>query len=93
MTESSGQPVKTEAAFDPQAELVHNIEVEMEQISSSILAQTQPGEVARSFLCRARGLAREGKLTLAKRQREAARNVLSGCTRDESGLEGEDGAR
>lgn len=55
--------------------------------------KTQQEDVAISFLCRARSLAREGKAALAERQITAARNVLTGGDEDASGVEGADGAR
>lgn len=54
------------------------LDAEIATIKSSVLANTQPGEVAVSFLCRARALARDGKNDLAERARKAARTALTG---------------
>jgi len=90
MSETNGVDVVP----DTRSELERAIQAELDAVAGAETADPQTKEVAAAFFCRARNLAKEGKSSLAKRQRAAARNVLAGGKlSDVSGLEGEDGAR
>lgn len=75
MNETNGQPVELS--------LEDQITLEIETIAGSVLAQTQQGEVARSFLCLARSYAKEGCIEHAEKKRKAALAVLTGVVNDD----------
>lgn len=74
---------RAEVELTPAELLEAEIDREIGTVRASILAKTQPGEVAVSFLLNARSLARDGKLELAERKRKAAKRVLNGGGEDE----------